>query len=131
MNKTYSETLIGAFMTCYKNVDIAKAAGLSLETVRKYKKDPEFNAVLNERRAGIVSAAVDKMSASLLEDVDALQSIIKDAGVNPAVRVTAVNTKWTHLREWRTLLEFDKRLRALELANIGDFRRFDTGDGKQ
>lgn len=114
-------------MTCYKNVDIAKAAGLSVETVRKYKKDPEFNAVLSERRAGIVSAAVDKMSESLLSDVDVLQSIINDASVNPAVRVTAIHTKWSHLREWRTLLEFDKRLRVLELAKIGDYTRFDTG----
>ena len=116
-------------MTCYKVVDIARVAGLSKETIRKYKRDPEFNAVLNERRAEIVGAAVDRMNESILCDVDVLQEIINNPEVNPAVRVTAINTKWSHLREWKSLLDFDSRLRALELANLGDIGRLRPGDG--
>lgn len=116
-------------MTCYKVVDIARAAGLSPETIRKYKRDPAFNAVLNERRAAIVGAAVDRMNESILRDVDVLQEIINNPEVNPAVRVTAINTKWSHLREWRALLDFDDRLRALELANLGNSERFKPGGG--
>lgn len=127
INKQYPESLIGAFLTCYKVVDIARAAGLSPETIRKYKRDPAFNAVLNERRAAIVGAAVDKMTGSILRDADVLQEVIDNPDVNPAVRVQAIGTKWSHLREWRALLDFDSRLRALELANLGENGRLGEG----
>ena len=127
--KTYPETLIGAFMSCYKVKDIAAAAGVSVATVNRYKRDPDFVAVLNERRAAIVGAAVDKMTASILRDADRLQEIIDNPDVNPAVRVQAIGTKWSHLREWRALLDFDDRLKALELAVLRDSERFGPGMG--
>lgn len=125
--KEYSERVIGAFLSNYKVKDIASAAGLAVSTVNKYKRDPAFMAVLNERRAAIVGAAVDKMNESILKDVDVLQEIIGDPEVNPAVRVTAINTKWVHLREWKAMIDFETRLRALEGANFGDLERFQPG----
>lgn len=122
--KQYSEALVNAFMTCHKVKDIAKTAGVSVATVNRYKNDAEFMSVLNERRAEMVSAAVDKMTATLVEDVEVLQKVISNDEVNPAVRITAINTKWSHLREWRLLSEFDKRLRAIERANISENERF-------
>lgn len=118
-------------MTRHKNADIAEAAGLSIATIKKYKRDPAFIAVLNERRAEIVGAAVDKMTETILRDVDVLQSVIDNPDVNPAVRVTAINTKWSHLREWKTLIDFDKRLSALESQNITDMSRFGAGGGQE
>lgn len=116
-------------MTCYTLTDIAEAAGLSRDTIRKYKRDPDFNAVLSERRAEIVGAAVDRMTRSILRDADVLQEIIDNPDVNPAVRVQAIGTKWSHLREWRAMIDFDNRLRALEAANLGEIRQFRPGGG--
>ena len=118
MAKEYSETVIGAFLSHFRIRDIATASGLSERTVRRYKADPAFVAVLNERRAAIVGAAVDRMNESILKDTDVLQSIINDPAVNPAVRVTAINTKWSHLREWRAMLDFERRLSALESSEM-------------
>ena len=125
--KEFSEKVIGAFLSNYKVKDIASAAGLAVSTVNRYKRDPAFVAILNERRAAIVGAAVDRMNESILQDADVLQSIISDPGVNPAVRVTAINTKWVHLREWKALIDFENRLRALEGAGFGDPERFKPG----
>lgn len=125
--KEYSEKVISAFMTCFKVKDIAATAGIALSTVNKYKNDPAFMAVLNERRSAIVAAAVDQMTGSILKDVDVLQEIIDDPKVNPAVRTNAINTKWVHLREWKAMIDFESRLRALETANIDDSRRFQPG----
>lgn len=125
--RDYPEKLIGAFLENYRVKDIAQAAGLAVSTINKYKRDPAFIAVLNERRSAIVGAAVDRMSESILKDADVLQSIISDPGVNPAVRVTAINTKWVHLREWKALIDFENRLRALEGAGFGDPERFKPG----
>lgn len=126
--KDYSEKVIGAFLSNYKVKDIATAAGLAVSTINKYKRDPAFVAILNERRAAIVGAAVDRMNSSILNDVDVLQSVIDDEKVNPAVRVNAINTKWVHLREWKALIDFENRLRALEMAGFGDSERFKPGD---
>lgn len=125
--RDYPEKLIGAFLENYRVKDIAQAAGLAVSTINKYKRDPAFIAVLNERRSAIVGAAVDRMSESILKDADVLQEIIEDPKVNPAVRANAVNTKWTHLRAWKTLTDFENRLRALETANSGVYERFEAG----
>ncbi len=129
--KEYSEKVIGAFLSNYKVKDIAAAAGLAVSTVNRYKRDPAFVAILNERRAAIVGAAVDRMNESILQDADVLQSIISDPAVNPAVRVNAINTKWVHLREWKAMIDFENRLRALEGAGFGDSERFKPGDGAE
>ena len=125
--KEYSESIISAFLINIKVKDIAAAAGLAVSTVNRYKRDPTFMAVLNERRTAIVGAAVDKMNESILKDVDVLQEIIGDPEVNPAVRVNAINTKWVHLREWKAMIDFETRLRALESASFGDLGRFKPG----
>ena len=127
--REYSEIVIGAFLSHFKVKDIAAAAGLSVSTINKYKRDPAFVAVLNERRAAIIGAAVDRMNESILNDVSVLQEIIDDPAVNPGIRVNAINTKWSHLREWRAMLDFEARLRALEVASIGDSERFKAGGG--
>ena len=125
--KEYSEKVISAFMTCFKVKDIAAAAGISVSTVNKYKNDPAFMAVLNERRSAIVSSAVDKMTGWIHKDAEVLQKIIDDENVNPAVRQSAVNTMWVHLREWKAMIDFESRLRALETANFGDSQRVPAG----
>lgn len=125
--KEFSEKVIGAFLSNYKVKDIAAAAGLAVSTVNRYKRDPAFVAILNERRAAIVGAAVDRMNETILKDVDVLQSVIDDEKVNPAVRVNAINVKWTNLRTWKAMTDFETRLRALEGANLGDSERFKPG----
>lgn len=127
LKKEYNEVLIQAFLSNYKVKDIAAAAGLNVSTINKYKRDPAFMAVLNERRSAIVNAAVDRMTESILNDVSVLQKIIDDESVNAGIRVNAVNVKWLHLREWKSLIDFESRLRAIETAGIGVIQRFKAG----
>lgn len=127
LKKEYNEVLIQAFISNYKVKDIAKAAGLTVSTINRYKNDPAFMAVLNERRSAIVNAAVDRMTESILNDVSVLQKIIDDDSVNAGIRVNAVNVKWLHLREWKSLVDFESRLRAIESAGIGFFERIQAG----
>ena len=129
--KDYSEKVIGAFLSNYMVKDIAAAAGLSVTTIKKYKHDPALMAILNERRAAIVCAAVDRMSESILNDVDVLQTIISDPAVNAGIRVNAINTKWVHLREWKSLIDFENRLKAIESAINADNGLFKPGGGAE
>ena len=101
MAKEYSETVIGAFLSHYKIKDIAEASGLSQRTVKRYKADPEFISVLNERRAAIIGAAVDRMTNSLWDDAGVLQEIIDNPSVNPADQIpSAASNRQRRLCRW-------------------------------
>lgn len=126
--REYHEKLINAFLNNLRLKDVAAAAGVSLTTVKKLKNDPEFVSILDERRTAIVRLTVDKMTERLIKDADMLQEIIDDRTVNPAVRVTAISEKWKHLREWKTLTDFENRLKALETAYNAQIKPFKVGD---
>lgn len=112
--RTYSETMIEAFLKYDKVVDIMKATNLSRGTIDKYRKDKEFQNVLSERKAVFIEAAVTKMQASLSEGADTLQRIINNEGVSPQVRVNAIQVLFSQCRNWTETADILKRLEALE-----------------
>lgn len=112
--KTYSETVIEAFLKYDKIVDIMKATNLSRGTIDKYRKDEEFQRILSERKAIYVEAAVTKMQASLSEGADTLQRIINNENVPPQVRVNAIQVLFSQCRNWTETADILKRLEALE-----------------
>ena len=121
MMKEYNEKLIEAFLTEYKVIDIVRITGLSKTTIYKYKNDPAFQAVLTERRSAMVSSAVDRMTQYMNENVEALQSVIRDPE-------TSAQTKVNAIQSWTTTTDILRRLQALEDAEFDVFGRFKGGD---
>ena len=119
--KQYDERIISAFLTNYRMTDIVRETGLSKNTAYKYKRDPEFQKVIQERKTAILQTAVNRMSRYMVQNVETLQAIAEDPEVNPAVRVSAINTIMTQLRGWLTTTELSERLTALEEAAKGRF----------
>lgn len=117
--KEYPENLIEAFLTSYKLIDIAKVTGIGRETVRRLKNDPEFQAVLTERRSAMVSAAVDKMTAYMTEDVEILQEVIRDPKTSAQTKVNAISVLMGQLQSWTTTTDILRRLQAIERADLG------------
>lgn len=117
--KEYPETLIEAFLTEYKLIDIARVTGLGRETVRRYKNDPDFQAVLTERRSAMVSAAVDRMTAYMTEDVEILQAVIRDPDTSAQTKVNAIQVMMNQLQTWTTTTDILRRLQAIERADLG------------
>ena len=123
MKQGYSEKLIEAFLTEYRIIDIARVTGLGRDTVRKYKNDPEFQAVLTERRSAMVSAAVDKMTSFMNEDIEILQTVIRDPETSAQTKVNAIQVMMNQLQSWTTTTDILRRLQALETAEFGERRR--------
>lgn len=119
--KQYDERIISAFLTNYRMTDIIRETRLSKNTAYRYKRDPEFQKVIQERKTAILQAAVNRMSSYMVQNVETLQAIAEDPEVNPAVRVSAINTIMTQLRGWLTTTELSERLTALEEAAKGHF----------
>lgn len=128
MMKEYNEKLIEAFLTEYKVIDIVRITGLSKTTIYKYKNDPAFQAVLTERRSAMVSSAVDRMTQYMNENVEALQSVIRDPETSAQTKVNAIQVMMNQLQSWTTTTDILRRLQALEDAEFDDFGRFKGGD---
>lgn len=116
--KEYPENLITAFLTSYKPAEIMKAANISKTKYYRLKADANFQKTLTERRSELVKEAVLKMESYLSEDVEVLQSIIRDTKTAAQVKVNAINLLMSQLSSWKTMTEVLDRLQRLEDAHI-------------
>ena len=116
MKEKYSEALVAAFLTSYKPAEIMKTANISKTKYYRLRADPDFQRILTERRTEIVKEAVLKMESYLSEDVEILQSIIRDPKTAAQVKVNAINLLMSQLNQWKQTTEILDRLQQLEDA---------------
>lgn len=121
MKKNFSEDVIQAFLLNSRTKDIAEASGLSTKTVSRYKKDPELQKILDERRLEYVKGAVSKLQTVMGECVDKLMEIIRNDETAPQVKVNAIQTVFNQCREWTATTEILERLEAIEEAQKGSY----------
>ena len=114
--KTYSETIITAFLKYDKLADIAREIKVTPQTAAKYRDDPELQELLSERRMQFVKAAVAKMQGFMTEGVETLQNIIRDSETSPQTRVNAIQIMFNQCKVWTETTDILERLQALEDA---------------
>lgn len=114
MSEKYSEKLITACLEYQKDAEIAKAVGISPQTLCKYKKDPEFVKLVDERRAEYVKAAVYKMQSSLMRTVDEVMAIIENQETAAQVKLNACQLILTNCARWTEEIDIMQRVKALE-----------------
>ena len=114
--KEYPEEYITAFMTSCKRAEIMKSANIGKNKYYALKSDPDFMKIVADRRTEIVKEAVLKMESYLDENVEILQSIIRNPETKDQVKVNALKLFSDQLGQWRSQTEFSERLQALEDA---------------
>ena len=119
-NYCEDERLIGAFLNNFKMVDIVKETGLTKDTLYRIKKDPDFQRVLRERKDAIIKTAVNKMQGYLVKDVEILQKIAEDPETSAQIKINAIQTLMSQLRDWTTTSDIVTRLEALEKPSVSD-----------
>ena len=121
-NYCEDERVISAFLTNFRMVDVIRETGLSKKTCYKIRNDPNFQKVIRERKEAILKTAVNKMQSYMLSDAEALQAILQDPETPRQVRINAINTKWTHMKEWTTTTDIMKKLEDLQnpSGNVSD-----------
>ena len=110
----HDERVIGAFLNNFRMTDIMKETGLAKNTVYKIRNDPEFQKVIRERKDAILKTAVNKMQGYLTKDVEILQKIIEDPETSPQVKINAIQTLMSQLRDWTTTTDIVKRREELK-----------------
>lgn len=114
--KTYSETVISAFLKYDKLADIAREIGVTPQTAAKYRDDPKLQEILSGRRLQFVKAAVAKMQGFMTDGVEILQNIIRDSETSPQTRVNAIQIMFNQCKIWTETTDILERLQALENA---------------
>jgi len=93
--------------------EAAKQAGISIDTARKYAKEPAFKEQVNELR----TQRVEIVYAHAIEgSVEAIETLRRCMGANnpPAVQVAAARAMLATVSNTRDSLEFRERLLAVE-----------------
>lgn len=110
----HDERIIIAFLNNYRMIDVMNETGLSKKTVYRIRSDPEFQRIVRERKTAIIETAVNKMQSYLTKDVEILQKIIEDPKTSPQVKINAIQTLMSQLREWTTTADIMKQLQELQ-----------------
>ena len=114
--KEYPESLIIAFMTSCKRAEIMKKAGIGKNKYYELKNDPDFMKIVTERRDELIREAVLKMESYFNENVEALQTLIRDPETKGQVKINALALASTQLGQWRNSTEILGRLQKVEDA---------------
>lgn len=112
--RAYTEKLISAFLEYDKISDIMRETGFSRNTVTRYRDDPKFQDILNQRRAQMIKSSVRGMQRSLMDCVNVLNRIINDDDISPQVRLNAVQIMLSQCKVWTETSDLIERVAALE-----------------
>lgn len=112
--RVFTEDLISAFLEYDKIADIMRATGLSRNTVTRYRDDPQFQDILNQRRVQIIRRSVQKMQQSLTDCVNVLNRIINNDDISPQIRVNAIQIMMSQCKSWTETADLAERVEALE-----------------
>lgn len=116
MARAYEEVWITAFMTSCKRNEIMKTAGISKSQYYRLKGDQDFQKIVNERRSELIREAVLKMEGYLSEDVDILQSIIRDPESPRQIKINGIQLMMNQLAQWKQTDQILDMIQALEDA---------------
>ena len=112
--RIFTEDLIAAFLEYDKISDIMRATGLSRNTVTRYRDDPQFQDILNQRRVQIIRRSVQQMQHSLTDCVNVLNRIINNDDISPQIRVNAIQIMMSQCKSWTETADLAERVEALE-----------------
>lgn len=94
----------------------ATIAGISPATIRNRLNDDQFRQRYEAEKREILETAVDNMKASLVVAIDTLTGAMGDGKATQSVRIQAADALLRHCVKYVTMLDFDRRLTALEQA---------------
>ena len=105
---------IDALLTCRTQTEAAQKAGISRQTLRKYRKNPEFEAEYNEAARGVLEDAKTQAAAGLGPAVDALIKIVIDDEAQDTARVSAARAVLEYSVRLCEYVDIARRLEKLE-----------------
>lgn len=100
----------------------AEKAGISYKTLTRYRKNPEFQAVLQAEKVAIFHDTMQKAQAYTMEALETLREIQNNSALNESARVSAA----------KGILELGTQLHSMEAieAELAELRKAVMDDEK-
>jgi hypothetical protein len=114
------ERIIGTMLTSRSDVEATARAGIGRSTLWRLKKDPEFQADLQDAKDAQLQSAIDSLRGNANTFVDTLVAIAGDAAQHGSARVRAAETGLNALARFVELEEIMRRLAKLEAVAGGE-----------
>ena len=98
----------------------AEKAGISVKTLMRYRKRPEFQAAYQEAKLEMFGTAMQKAQAYALEALETLREIQNNPALNESARVSAA----------KGILELGVQLHSMEAieAELAELRKVVNGE---
>jgi hypothetical protein len=105
---------IAALLT-QRNIDeAAKATGIVANTLLKWLKDPDFQALYREARREAFGQCIARLQQASSAAVSVMLKILADPGTPPASRLRAADMVITHAAKAIEIEDVEARVSALE-----------------
>jgi hypothetical protein len=110
------EQTIAALLTQRNLDEAAKAAGISMRTLMRWLKLPEFQAAYREARRTAYSQAVAKLQQGATAAATTLLKVMVDQSTPASVKVRAAECVMTHSSKAIEIEDIEARVGELERA---------------
>lgn len=110
------EAAVAALLNQRTVDDAARVAGISVSTLLRWQKDPEFSAAYREARRAVVSQSSARMQQASSAAVSVMLKIMVDVKTPPACRLRAAETVLSHGIRGVEIEDIEVRVAELELA---------------
>jgi hypothetical protein len=105
---------IGALLMNYDITQAAKAAGVSRETLYRWKGEEPFRAALNDASRQALEGLSNSLIALSALAVDGLNEVLSNPTTPPAVKIRAADIVLTRILQLCELVELENRVAELE-----------------
>ena len=117
------EQTIAALLTQRNLDEAAKAAGISMRTLMRWLKLPEFQAAYREARRTAYSQAVAKLQQGATAAATTLLKVMVDQGTPASVKVRAAECVMNHSSKAIEIEDVEFRVSELERAAEGQKKK--------
>ena len=108
------EEAIAALLTQRNTEDAARAVGISVSTLLRWMKEPEFNAAYREARRLAFGQSVARLQQASSAAVATLLKVMVDPASPPSTKVRAADCVLDHAAKAIEVEDIEARLTALE-----------------
>jgi hypothetical protein len=110
------EAAVAALLTQKNQEEAARAAGISVATLLRWQKVPEFQKAYREARRDAHNQSIARLQHATSAAVSTLLKVMVDPNTPPSTKVRAADSVLDHSAKAIELEDIDARLVALEQA---------------
>src|SRR3954453_11387428 len=110
------EAAITGLITQKNQEEAARSAGISIATLIRWQRDPEFQKAYREARRAEHGQAVARLQHATSAAVTTLLKVMVDPNTPPSVKVRVADSVLNHWAKSIELEDIDARLADLEIA---------------